>query len=128
MFASRRHLLHRALSTPQDTPVVSSASPFGGPSPSLPACVPRSLPSALIRRQPQLEHRFRIVLRPVNAVPLESKVDHPANRALDRTAPQRYTTAPETIVPQSSRLGVFPQVADLPPHGRAFGLARPQPL
>ncbi len=75
-----------------------------------------------------MEHRFRIALCPVNAVPLEPEGDHAADRTLDRTTAQRHTPASETVVSQSARLRVPGQVADLAPHGRIFVLARRQHL
>ncbi len=77
---------------------------------------------------PELEHRFRILFSPVNTRALETKVDDSSDRALDRAASQRYATAPETLVAQSSRLGVPGQIAELAPHGRIFRLARRQHL
>src|SRR5208282_4486856 len=124
MFASHRRPARRALSTRPGIPVVSSASLCCGPLPSPHACAPRSLPTALIRRPPQLEHRFRIALCPVNAVPLEPEVDHAADRTLDRTTAQRYSPASETVVSQSARLRVPGQVADLAPYRLVPGLAR----
>ena len=85
-------------------------------------------PPARYDGRSQLEHRLRIVLRPVNAVALQPKVDHPPDRALDRAAAHRHTAASETAIPQSSRVRMLGQIADLAPHGGIVGLVHRQHL